>query len=109
MTPTVLRSQAVTRQDPQPAVPSAQAKSGFEWIWKGLDIDSATIELQPSGTVAAVWSPRLAVESRRMRLAQRIEAAHACIGNAAWRGLKAAAGPVARAVPAAVHAVTGRG
>ena len=72
----------------------------------------AAANLVAMGTVAAVWSPRLAVESRRVRLAKRIQEAHDCIGNAAWRGLKAATAPVARAMPAAVsavHAVTGRG
>ncbi|MSQ83980.1 MAG: serine/threonine protein kinase [Myxococcales bacterium] len=57
--------QAATKKDPQP---QAKANSGFQRVWKGLDIESATIELSPNGT----FSPRYRAPDtdRRAKLAE---------------------------------------
>jgi serine/threonine-protein kinase len=47
--------------------------------------------------VALVWSPRSRCESKRTRLVRHIQDVRGCIGEAAWKGLKAATGPVVRA------------
>jgi len=57
------------------------------------------------GTVAAVWSPRVRSETRRAAMVAHLQEVHACIGIAAWQSLRAAARPVARAVPAVAGAV----
>lgn len=48
--------------------PAARASSGFQRIWNGLDIDSATIQLDPAGTI----SPKRPAPdtSKRNRMAQ---------------------------------------
>ncbi len=60
------------------------------------------------GTVAWVWRPVATAESRRARLIAHMQAAHECLGTAAWNGLRAAVAPVARAVPAVVEAAVAR-
>ena len=58
---------------------------------------TAVANLVALGLVAWVWKPKLAGESKRRRLLRTIHQAHACLGDAVWKGLQVATGPVARA------------